>query len=325
MHVFMSHAVEDADEVNRLADHLRSRLPGLTIYVSGSEIAPGADWWQSIQENLRSAQVVVVAFSRRSVSRPWLFFEGGAAWALGKPVIPVLLDGLSPDSIPPPFSFNMAISCETDAGVLIAALSEATGIASPTFATAGTVVAVEQNRGPEQSEAGVYLGDRRLALDVGWVRYAGSGQLQIARRYVAAASYDEGYRFPPSDTLDARAGAVGFRVMPVDDVHFYLACTLTDGRAIKLYVSTNFGQWGFSGTPLDEFRVPLTGVVRRKWNVVVLRFPSFETALDSPIRSVDGFRIRGGMRLSHVWCRTSRASFAPLNPGEQTMDINYPS
>ena len=69
MQVFMSHAVEDEDEVNQLADRLRSRLPGLTIFISGSGISPGEDWWQSIQQNLRDAKVIVIVFSRRSLTR----------------------------------------------------------------------------------------------------------------------------------------------------------------------------------------------------------------------------------------------------------------
>jgi hypothetical protein len=42
--------------------------------------------------------------SRRSVARPWINFEAGAAWLSRTPVIPVCFGGVKVGSLPKPYS-----------------------------------------------------------------------------------------------------------------------------------------------------------------------------------------------------------------------------
>jgi hypothetical protein len=52
-----------------------------------SQIYAGDLWLQKIKEALSAAEIVVLMLSRRSVARPWVNFEAGAAWMVDKKII----------------------------------------------------------------------------------------------------------------------------------------------------------------------------------------------------------------------------------------------
>jgi len=46
-----------------------------------------ANWLDRIEQELREAEVVILMLSPQSVQRPWINFEGGAAWLAHKAVM----------------------------------------------------------------------------------------------------------------------------------------------------------------------------------------------------------------------------------------------
>jgi len=326
MQIFVSHAVEDRDEVVALVDRLSATLPDCSFFVSSSGgIKPGEEWWKSIEHHLRDAVAVIIVLSPRSLDRPWLYFEGGAAWAMQKPIIPVLIDGLSARAIPYPLAAFQGIVEEGRTNALSSRISELMGIEMKSMPTPAP--GSEHVSGATESLLpGVHVAHRRLSLDVGWVRYSGDGELRVSPNYIdTGRDFDDGYRFPPKDTLGAASGALGIRIMRLQEVHFYAICTLMEGRQIKIYASTLHNEWGFSGTPSDEFRVPLPMVTPSRWHIVVFRLRSFDRVFGGEVRSLDGFRLRGGMRLSHIWCASATETLPSVTTGDRVSEIVWPS
>jgi hypothetical protein len=86
--MFISYAAGDA----ALADELRSDLEGnqFRCFMAEKDVQTATEWQDSIREALVGSKRMLVLLTPRSINRPWVLMEIGAAWALGKPLIPAL-------------------------------------------------------------------------------------------------------------------------------------------------------------------------------------------------------------------------------------------
>jgi hypothetical protein len=117
--VFVSHVHEDA----AVADYLRQRLSAaflerIDVYVSSARVDhAGEDWLDGIEQALRDCSVLVALCTPSSITKEWVNFELGAAWMLGKPIVPACHGGLTPDDLPAPLSSLRAIELTEPSGV----------------------------------------------------------------------------------------------------------------------------------------------------------------------------------------------------------------
>jgi hypothetical protein len=88
-HVFLSHASKDKRQVEALTRALRDA--GISVWVSYSDIAPGAYSDEAIDEALHASSAVVVIVSSNSVKSRYVRAEINRALDLCKTVIPVLI------------------------------------------------------------------------------------------------------------------------------------------------------------------------------------------------------------------------------------------
>jgi hypothetical protein len=97
--VFISYAAGDS----AVADELRSDLEksGLKCFMAEKDILVAAEWQDSIRAALIGSKRVLVLLTPRSINRPWVLMETGAAWALGKPLIPALSHVAANDLLDP--------------------------------------------------------------------------------------------------------------------------------------------------------------------------------------------------------------------------------
>ena len=80
-------------------------------------IFAGEDWLQRVIEELKDCKVLISMLSPRSIGRPWINFEAGAAWIDStRRVVPVCFDGLTVDNLPKPYSNLQAVDLETYQG-----------------------------------------------------------------------------------------------------------------------------------------------------------------------------------------------------------------
>ncbi len=86
--VFISYAAGDS----AIADELRNDLEknGLKCFMAEKDIQAATEWQESIRAALVGSKRVLVLLTPRSINRPWVLMETGAAWALGKALIPAL-------------------------------------------------------------------------------------------------------------------------------------------------------------------------------------------------------------------------------------------
>jgi len=110
--VFISYAAGDA----AIADELRNDLEknGLKCFMAEKDIQVATEWQESIRAALNGSTRVLVLLTPRSINRPWVLMETGAAWALGKALIPALSQ-IEANELPDPIRRHQARVIETTA------------------------------------------------------------------------------------------------------------------------------------------------------------------------------------------------------------------
>jgi hypothetical protein len=82
-------------------------------------ITAGEEWLTSLQRAIRRASAMLVLCSTRSVSRPWVQFELGAAWFKQTRIIPLCHSGMTPDELTMPLAPLHAAQLGTETGIRI--------------------------------------------------------------------------------------------------------------------------------------------------------------------------------------------------------------
>ncbi len=96
-HIFISYSKKDMDFAVRLVDDLETA--GFSVWID-REIGGGEEWQQSIEENLDTAQEVIVILSPNSVESSWVQHEGSIAYGLKKQIYPILIEDIPVESLP---------------------------------------------------------------------------------------------------------------------------------------------------------------------------------------------------------------------------------
>jgi hypothetical protein len=103
--VFLSHPHSAAKTAVSFARWLEKVFGGRIIVICTSEpehhIDPGHMVTTGIIEHIKSSSVVLVLVTPESLKLPWIFYEMGAAHALGKVFIPCVARGLYLRDLPP--------------------------------------------------------------------------------------------------------------------------------------------------------------------------------------------------------------------------------
>src|SRR5215467_14258331 len=87
--VFVSYAQQD----RALAEELFRALRPLSVRVwSDDQLSAGENWSDVLRSRLRDSQYFVLLLTPKTLESSWVLQELGAAWALGKRIIPVVTD-----------------------------------------------------------------------------------------------------------------------------------------------------------------------------------------------------------------------------------------
>ena len=95
--VFVSHSSNDTELVKALVDLLEKAFTLVEgdircTSLPGYGLESGAHTSTTLQQELRESQVVLGMLSQNGRYSEWVLFELGAAWGMGKRVIPMLFD-----------------------------------------------------------------------------------------------------------------------------------------------------------------------------------------------------------------------------------------
>lgn len=96
--IFISYKKEDAGRVVRIVEALRAE--GFSVWWDHG-ITPGAQWDQTIHQELNAAKVVMAIWSEQSVSAPWVKEEAGVGKRRGI-LLPIRID-----DVEPPLGFSL--------------------------------------------------------------------------------------------------------------------------------------------------------------------------------------------------------------------------
>jgi hypothetical protein len=96
--IFLSYSRDSAALVENLAKDIKAL--GYSVW-SDRELTGGQDWWSEILGRVRACDVFVFALTPQSLDSVACTREYGYAAALRKPILPVLLSGISTNLLPP--------------------------------------------------------------------------------------------------------------------------------------------------------------------------------------------------------------------------------
>lgn len=95
--VFLSYAAADTSEAQILHDKIVAS--GRKVFMAPKVLRPGDDFAEEIRMALLGSRELWLLVSPSSSSSEWVISEWGAAWALGKRIIPIL-HRCAPDTLP---------------------------------------------------------------------------------------------------------------------------------------------------------------------------------------------------------------------------------
>lgn len=105
--IFISHKHLNQDIAEKLVDFIvatvsisRDRIRCTST--PGSQLPVGQSIEAQIKEDLSKAQVVIALLTKESKNAHWVLFELGAAWVLGKLIVPILAADLTNTDLPGP-------------------------------------------------------------------------------------------------------------------------------------------------------------------------------------------------------------------------------
>jgi hypothetical protein len=155
--IFVSFVHEDEKIASAVQDLLQTELDlREEVFLSSdkSQVYAGDLWLQKIKEALSAAEIVILMLSQRSVARPWVNFEAGAAWLADKTLIPVCYGNLSKNVLPHPYSGIQALNLQSDAYYLLKSVTHQLNLEpmSPAAVYRGTLF--ERGAGIEDSAYG---------------------------------------------------------------------------------------------------------------------------------------------------------------------------
>lgn len=86
--VFISYSSADSESARELVKKIE--LKNIKCFHAEASLEIGKKWMDSIHEAIKVSKVVIILLTPRSIDRPWVLIETGAAWVLSKPLIPAL-------------------------------------------------------------------------------------------------------------------------------------------------------------------------------------------------------------------------------------------
>ena len=132
--VFISFVHEDEKVAESVQRYITEQLK-LTgdVFLSSDQwqVFAGEVWLDRIKGELTEAEVVILMLSKRSVDRPWVNFEAGAAWLRDKPIVPVCYGNMTKGSLPKPYSGIQALDLPSEKYYMVCSVAHHLGIMAP--------------------------------------------------------------------------------------------------------------------------------------------------------------------------------------------------
>ncbi len=101
----------DAEDIkNQLVAAFHQYNPEVFMASRCDSIAPGDNWENKIMNAVNEANLLLVLMSFDALTRPWINFEIGVAWAKSTPILLLCHKGIDPNALPRPYGSLQAIN-----------------------------------------------------------------------------------------------------------------------------------------------------------------------------------------------------------------------
>ena len=111
--LFMSYYSEEEADAEDIARHLESvfQNAGLEVFMASrpESVRPGDVWQDKVIDALSDADVLLVLMTVNALSRPWINFEIGVAWARRARILIFCNGGMTPAGLPTPYNTLQAV------------------------------------------------------------------------------------------------------------------------------------------------------------------------------------------------------------------------
>ena len=111
--LFMSYYSEEEADAEDIARHLESvfQSAGLEVFMASrpESVRPGDVWQDKVIDALSDADVLLVLMTVNALSRPWINFEIGVAWARRARILIFCNGGMTPAGLPTPYNTLQAV------------------------------------------------------------------------------------------------------------------------------------------------------------------------------------------------------------------------
>lgn len=134
--IFFSHAHEDADNAKIIQEWIDEILLGaIDFFISTDKISIpiGSNWFDKLTSALNDSIIFFTLITPISINKNWIFFESGAGFIRGLPVIPICIGGLNIKDLKPPLSFLQSIQLpdEKNERQLLELVAKSAGLRTP--------------------------------------------------------------------------------------------------------------------------------------------------------------------------------------------------
>ena len=122
MRIFISHSSHDLETAELLIDLLRKSLTlGSTDIrcssVDGYRLPGGVSTDERLRTEVHDAELVIGLITPNSLKSAYVSFELGARWGAGRPMIPLLASGTTPEQLEGPLAGISALDCSNESQV----------------------------------------------------------------------------------------------------------------------------------------------------------------------------------------------------------------
>jgi hypothetical protein len=109
--IFLSYSNLDRHIAEELEDELKAK--GLTCFLAEKSLPGGTEWIPKLREAIKESDYILLLLTPRSIGRPWVNLEIGAAWMEGKTIIP-LIQFVDIKELPDVIKYNQVKFIETE-------------------------------------------------------------------------------------------------------------------------------------------------------------------------------------------------------------------
>jgi len=114
MKFFISYYSDEEADAEDITNHLLTTFHkyNLEVFMASrwDSLAPGDNWENKIINAVNEANLLIVLVSFDALTRPWINFEIGVAWAKSTPILLLCHKGMDPNALPRPYGGLQSIN-----------------------------------------------------------------------------------------------------------------------------------------------------------------------------------------------------------------------